>query len=290
MRDPRYDRPSRDGLSDRNDCYVRKYGHVLLLHRADLRQARRLLCRLLRPVDTSYASVKSFEFKDEEYKDTAIEDQVPDSAIKDFYADTWQATDSVGRKVADYSEAGAPKAGEREVGIMYWNWFMDKGNSEARVISDVIKNYPDAMENPSSPGWSGVATYYWSEPALGFYNSIDYFVYCRHLEMLSAAGVDVLYLDWSNGGAVYMEALDVLVKAMRDTKAEGVNIPKLSLFNWDSTAGAYKLALALYNTGFIQNDWSDIWYYYDGKPLFFSIADGRKMSTQASRATRRLRD
>lgn len=231
--------------------------------------------------DTSYASVKSFEFKDEEYKDTAIEDQVPDSAIKDFYADTWQATDSVGRKVADYSEAGAPKAGEREVGIMYWNWFMDKGNSEARVISDVIKNYPDAMSNPSSPGWNGVATYYWAEPALGFYNSIDYFVYCRHLEMLSAAGVDVLYLDWSNGGAVYMEALDVLVKAMRDTKAEGVNIPKLSLFGWNSPVGAYKLALALYNTGFVQNDWSDIWYYYDGKPLFFSIADGRKMSTQA---------
>jgi len=99
--------------------------------------------------------------------------------------------------------------------------------------------------------------------------------------MLSAAGVDVLYLDWSNGGAVYMEALDVLVKAMRDTKAEGVNIPKLSLFGWNSAYGSYLLSLALYNTGFIQNDWSDIWYYFDGKPLFLSIGDGRKMSTQA---------
>lgn len=233
------------------------------------------------PKDTSYAKISSFEFKNEEYVDTAIEDQVPDSAIKDFYADTWVATDSVGRKVADYSEAGAPKAGEREVGIMYWNWFMDKGNSEARVISDIIKNYPDAMSNPSSPGWNGVATYYWAEPALGFYNSVDYFVYCRHLEMLSAAGVDVLYFDWSNGGAVYIEALDVLVKAMRDTKANGVNIPKLSLFAWDSASGAYSLSLALYNTGFVQNDWSDIWYYYDGKPLFFAIGDGKKMSSQA---------
>ncbi len=233
------------------------------------------------PTDTSYVRILSFEFKDEAYNDTAFSEQVPDSAIKDFYSDTWQATDSMGRKVADYSEAGAPKEGTHEVGMMYWDWFSNTGNNEARIISELIKEDPNAMNDASSKVWGGTATYYWDEPALGFYNSYDYFVYCRHLEMLSAAGVDVLFLDYSNGGAVYMPALKVLVKAMRDTKAAGVDIPKLSLFNWASAKTAYDIALALYNTGFIENDWSDIWYYYDGKPLFFSLSSGDKLVSQA---------
>lgn len=62
-------------------------------------------------LSSSKIKIKSFEFKKEAYADTALEEQVPDSAIKDYWSDTWQATDSFGRKVADYSEAGPVKEG-----------------------------------------------------------------------------------------------------------------------------------------------------------------------------------
>lgn len=232
---------------------------------------------------TSWLKVESFEFKKEPYNDTALEDQVPDSAIKDFYADTWVATDSLGRKVADYSETGAPKTDEHEVGMMYWTWFTSMGNTEARIISEVIAEYPDAMESNSSDAWKtggAVVNYFWAEPALGFYDSYDYFVYCRHMEMLSAAGVDALFLDLSNGGVAFVPTLKVLAQAMRDSKENGVDIPRLSLFNWNSGPNMTTLATVLYNIGFIESDWSDIWYYRDGKPFIFSIDSGDTLQAE----------
>ncbi len=244
--------------------------------------------------DTSRLSVESFEFKSEAYADTALDEQVPDSAIVDYYADTWVATDSVGRKVADYSETGAPKQGQREVGMMYWTWFTSLGASEARIISELISEYPDAMKSQTSDAWKtygAVPQYFWDEPALGFYNSYDYFVYCRHMEMLSAAGVDAIFLDLSNGGIAFVPTLVVLAEAMRDSKRNGVDIPRLSLFNWNSGKTMTNLATVLYNVGFIENDWSDIWYYYDGKPFIFSIDDGSTLIAEVGdRSSADLKD
>lgn len=235
--------------------------------------------------DLSNFKAESFEFKKEAYIDNALDEQVPDSAIIDYYADTWQATDSMGRKVADYSETGAVKEGRRDVGIMYWNWFTGGGNSEARIISEVLAEYPDAMQSNNSEAWKGMGKYFWDEPALGYYDSFDYFVYCRHLEMLSAAGVDALFMDFSNGGITFMPELKVLVSAMRDKKAEGVDIPRLSLFNWNSGVTATTLATTLYNVGFVENDWSDIWYFFDGKPFIFSVNDGSSLKAEVGDAS-----
>ena len=61
--------------------------------------------------------------------------QVSDDVVIDLYADTWAATDSFGRKVADYSEAGAVKTDGRDVGIMYWDWFTSNtAKTRATVI------------------------------------------------------------------------------------------------------------------------------------------------------------
>lgn len=234
-------------------------------------------------LSSSQIKIKSFEFKKEAYADTALSEQVPDSAIKDYWSDTWQATDSFGRKVADYSEVGAVKEGRREVGMMYWNWHRGQGTTEAKIISEVLAEYPDAVRNAASPAWKGTANYYWDEPALGYYSSFDYFVYCRHFEMLSAVGVDCIFMDFSNGGRTFMPTLNVLVKALRDTKARGVDVPRLSLFNWNNPATAYTLMTTLYSVGFVENDWSDIWYMLDGKPLIFSTESGLVMKNQVKK-------
>ncbi|MBQ2940756.1 MAG: hypothetical protein IJD97_00830 [Clostridia bacterium] len=223
--------------------------------------------------------VKKVTFSKAAYEDNAFDNHVGDEYIKDFYEDTWVATDSYGRRVADYAEAGPVKTGEREVGMMYWNWWTPNGTSEARIISDVIKKYPDAMQNQSSPGWSGLATYYWDEPAIGFYSGNDYWAHRYQLELLAAAGVDAIFLDFSNGGAIYLEPTNVLLQAMRDLKKDGVNVPEFSVFAWHG--GLYNLRLmeALYNNYFYYEDFSDVWYHLDGKPLICGLRD---MSTARS--------
>ncbi len=217
--------------------------------------------------------VKKVTFSKAAYEDSAFDNHVGDEYIKDFYEDTWVATDSFGRKVADYAEAGPVKEGERQVGIMYWNWWTSRDTSEARVISDVIAKYPDAMQNQLSPGWQGIATYYWGEPAIGFYAGHDYWAQRYQLELIAAAGIDAIFMDFSNGGAIYLEPTNVLLQAMRDLKKDGVDVPEFSVFAWHG--GLYNLRLleALYNNYFYYEDFSDVWYHLDGKPFIFGLRD-----------------
>ncbi len=217
--------------------------------------------------------VKKVTFSKAAYEDNAFDNQVGDEYIKDFYEDTWVSTDSYGRKVADFAEAGPVKEGEREVGMMYWNWWTSNDTSEARIISDVIKQYPDAMQNQSSPGWSGLAVYYWDEPAIGFYSGNDYWAHRYQLELMAAAGVDAIFMDFSNGGAIYLEPTNVLLQAIRDLKKDGVDVPEFSVFAWHG--GLYNLRLleALYNNYFYYEDYSDVWFHKDGKPFIFGLRD-----------------
>ncbi len=222
--------------------------------------------------------IKSFTFKKEAFNDTAIDEQAPDSLIKDYYADTWVAVDDMGRKVADYPEVGAPK-GNRDVGILYWIWHSGTGEKNARIISEIIKAYPDAMDNSNSEGWADAAQTYWAEPALGFYNSYEYWVYRQHFELMAAAGIDTLIFDWSNEGAVFPKAWMTCVEAMRDLKRDGVAAPKFAPFSSspNSSAEDNKMISALYNIGFVKNDFSDVWYHVDDKPLFFGFSSSKPM-------------
>ncbi len=212
-------------------------------------------------------------FSKEEYVRDNKSMQIPDSAVVDLYADTWAATDSYGRKVADFSETGAVKTDTRQVGIMYWDWFTSSAeNRRAHVISDVIKNAPESRYDYFHKAWDKEGIYYWSEPALGFYTSYDYFVYRKHAEMLSHAGVDVIFFDCTNSGYLFFEPMKVLVKAFRDAKATGLDIPEISVLGSIVMPNQYSFTqpAAIYMNCFVENDYSDIWYYLDGKPLIFA--------------------
>ena len=217
--------------------------------------------------------VKKVTFSKAPFVDRAMENHVGDEYVKDFYEDTWVATDSFGRKVADYGEAGALKDGEREVGMMYWNWWVSDRSTEARIIPDVIKKYPDAMQNLTSPGWSGVATYFWSEPAIGFYNGTDYWAHRYQLELLAVADVDVIFLDFSNLGVTFLKQTNTLIEAMRDAKKDGIDVPEFSCFAWYGGLYNLKFIESVYNNFFYYEDCSDVWYMRDGKPFIFGLRD-----------------
>jgi hypothetical protein len=66
---------------------------------------------------------------------------VPDSAIVDFYSDTWVAVDDYGRKVADFEEVGPLKEDERDAALFYWNWHVGLDVTDNLVIPDVYRAF-----------------------------------------------------------------------------------------------------------------------------------------------------
>ena len=200
---------------------------------------------------------------------------VDDSFIKDVYSDTWAATDSYGRAVANFEETGAPKTDGREIGMLYWNWHTSEGpNHHAGVIPEVVKNNPNAMNNFNDPAWDELAKYYWGEPVLGFYTSYDYWVYRKHAEMMAIAGVDAIFFDYTNGGWDYISTLNVIAEAFRDAKESGIDIPKFSIFSHMGSDSdiCYRNLMTIYANCFIEHDYTDIWYHWEDKPLIFGNA------------------
>ena len=217
--------------------------------------------------------IKKITLSDKAFESDKLKVQVPDTAIFDDFSDTFAATDEMGRKVASFEEAGEVKEDGREVGIYYWNWFSEE-NRPAVIIVDVIKEKPSARYEYNDEAWDQTAAYYWGEPVFGFYDSYDYWVYKRHAKMLSVAGVDAIFLDYSNGGLNYVSQLAVLVDAFRDAKAEGVDIPRISALTSliGNSDNVYRALLSLYFNCFVENDYSDVWYYWEGKPLLHGNA------------------
>lgn len=215
----------------------------------------------------------------EEYKNPKEEKKVPDSAVIDIMSDTWASTDDYGRAVADFEEAGSVKTDGREVGILYWNWNIYEGSTaHAAIISEVEALGPNVKNDFTDPAWDIKGRYYWDEPLLGFYDSYDYWVYKKHAEMLAIAGVDAIFFDYTNGGRNFISCLDVLVDAFRDAKASGIDIPKLSIFSHmgSDTNICIRNLLSIYFYAFVENDLSDIWYYFDGKPLIYGNATPKR--------------
>ena len=218
--------------------------------------------------------IENIKLSANKYVSDKSEKCVPDSKIKDVYSDTWVAVDDMGRAVADYEEAGDVKTDGREVGMIYWNWHTNNIKvSRATLIPEIVKLHPEEKENYLSPVWDTSGIYYWGEPLLGYYTSYDYWVYRKHAEMLANAGVDAIFFDYSNGGWTYVRTMNALVSAFRDSKASGVNVPRISAMtelDGGRTEFTYRGFLSIYYNCFVENDYSDIWYYWDGKPLLYA--------------------
>ena len=221
-----------------------------------------------------------------EGKDFAKE-KVGDEAVKDLYADTWVGVDNFGRAVATYEEVGDVKEGLREVGMMYWNWRTGSDKENAVVIPEVIAAHPEAKDDYYHEAWDLMGKYFWGEPVLGFYDSYEYWTYRKHAEMFAIAGVDAIILDYSNGGNTYQATLHILVQALRDAKASGVKSPKLSaMVNIGGGLETVARAVpAIYYSCFVENDYTDIWYYKDGKPLIYGKSDYEYMKSALNNET-----
>lgn len=216
---------------------------------------------------SQYLAVHDVVLSSEEWVDPKAVTPVDDSKILDTYADTWTSTNAYGVKLADYEETGAVKAGNHEVGIFYHDWHLH--NTKAYIATDIISKYPEAKDEFNHEAWPSSGPAWWSEPVYGFYDDTDYWHYRKAAELMAIAGIDVVFLDYTNGDSLYAKGFDVMLQAYHDAREDGVDVPKISgyLQMGGTNENKWRMLKAMYFNLCYNEYYKDLWYYWEGKPM-----------------------
>ncbi len=232
---------------------------------------------------TENAMLISFELSEEEY-DAPRYEPIEDSDITDMKYTALSATDSLGRKVAGYSEVG-PLKEDKYVGLFYWTWHSKfEGHTNVINNTEFAKLHPDAKYDYNNKAWPAYGAYFWNEPLFGYYGGSDYWVYRKHAEMLALAGVDVVFFDCTNATHSYRKAYTVLLNAFHDARNDGVLTPKVAYVcpmgyaSGDTQVDSFnkEAVKRVYLNVYQDQKWSDLWFYWEGKPLILAYEDKLK--------------
>jgi len=144
-----------------------------------------------------------------------------DNYCRDLFADTWVATDGLGREMPDYEEVGAVKEDQRRVvGIFYITWHTQNLAQQRQPyeadVTKILAKDPTARFKADHPLWY-TGSYHWGEPEMGYFLSQDEYVIRKDMSMLSDAGVDVLIMDVTNA-VRYWDEWDVIFRTMQEMK------------------------------------------------------------------------
>ena len=175
---------------------------------------------------------------------------------------TWVATDDRDRT----TPTGIDTREGKQVGIFY---FLNRGGEDTEFIQDNTKIYLEQgleglNEHLTTPGESGA--YFWAEPYFGYYKSNSAWVFRKHAYQLEAAGVDFIFLDFTNG-AYYPQELQTLLDTWLQLRKEGTDTPDICVFS----AGTYGSVMSALR-GFMYSEegfakYGELFYQYKGKPL-----------------------
>lgn len=186
--------------------------------------------------------------------------------------DTWVATDGLGRQVSTAENVGPPRK-DKFVGIFYFLWLGQHGTDGPFDISKILAKDPNAINDPRNPLWGPVGKFHhWGEPLFGYYLSTDPWVYRKHAQMLSDAGVDTVIFDVTNQ-ATYPDSYLTLCKVWSQVRKEGGATPQIAFLTpfWDPK----KVARTLYDDFYSKGLYKDLWFQWKGKPLI--LADPGKV-------------
>ena len=188
------------------------------------------------------------------------------------YPDTWVFTDGLGRTSLTYEDVGAPRD-NKTVAMFYWTWHIDGFVTNNVVnLQEYCEKYPDAMRDFNNEIWKQNETYWWNESIYGFYRGDDPWVLRKQAELLTNAGVDVIFTDNTNGDHTWHNAYNALLKEWDDAMTDGLKTPKLSFMLpfWDQSYTNMQVS-SIYQDMFRAGKYPNLWYYLDGKPMIMAI-------------------
>lgn len=180
------------------------------------------------------------------------------------------ATDALGRKLVTYQEAGLPKK-DKYVGLFYLIW-TDSVHG-FRTNYDVTKAYACNPENPSLGKHGDFC--WWAESETGYHCSDEIWQIKRDLRYFAMAGIDFIYLDFTNG-YIYEKSLRALLDTSLELRAEGLMTPYIvpwALAEADRNAPGYGL-IDIYEMFYTDRKYDDLWFRWEGKPLAMLKNDG----------------
>jgi len=187
----------------------------------------------------------------------------PNITLRDKQSDTWAATDGLGRTLPDSRQCGPPRPG-KTVGVFYFLW-LGYHDLEVHDITQLLK------ENPDDPQYGPPGMFHWwGEPHLGYYRSGDPFVIQTHAQMLTDAGVDMIFLDVTNA-VTYDDTLLTLCRVYDQMRAQGQATPQIAFL---LNSGSARVAQHLYENFYAQGLHRDLWFEWQGKPLILASQEG----------------
>ncbi len=187
-------------------------------------------------------------------------------AGSDLFADTWVATDGLGRTLPGLRECGPVKQG-KWVGIFYWTWHTGLHHGAAGLPADNSKLL--ALAKAGRVPWpKGSQTHYWGEPELGYYRMTDPFVIRKHASMLVDAGIDVILFDTTNSPHTFKPQYEALCREYTAMRAEGAATPSIGFITpfWNPKTVVERLWNDLYRP----RRWQTLWFQWEGKPLLLA--------------------
>ncbi|MCR4920085.1 MAG: hypothetical protein K5945_00050 [Bacteroidaceae bacterium] len=185
-------------------------------------------------------------------------------------SDHWAATDDLGRTLGRYDDSHRDK----QVIMFYWTWNErhDPKGTEAKNVSKILREHPEARFDIDHPAWKRQPGYFWwEEPLFGYYKSTDRWVLRKHAEMLADAKVDAVFFDCTNGSFTWDASTDSLLEVWDQAQKDGVQVPKIGFLlpfgpSDHSLVSLRHLYERLYSKGLYRN----LWYFWDGKPCIMA--------------------
>ncbi len=201
-------------------------------------------------------------------------DKQPVDTIVDIYADTWVATDDLGRVMPTAAQTPLRNDKDRTAGIFYITWHTQGHHKKDATtyggdVTKTLQEDPNARFETYNPAWKAWSLH-WGEPEDGYFLSQDEYIIRKDMSMLSDAGIDLLFLDVTNG-VLYWKEWEVLFNTMEKMIAEGNKVPKMCF--WSFNGDPVKVVNSLYEKIYKPRRYENLWFMWDGKPLLCYNAD-----------------
>ncbi|MBQ3870506.1 MAG: hypothetical protein II777_08140 [Clostridia bacterium] len=168
------------------------------------------------------------------------------------------ATDALGRTLPTSEEAGLPKEG-KYVGLFYLIW-------TTGATCDV-DNAKAIASNPSKPDFGPRWGFcWWSEPETGYHRADDVWQIKRDMYYFAMAGVDFLYIDFTNG-YLYEDTFKIFLDTCLELRAEGQMTPYIVPWGFGTSVDGSGDIGKVYKLFMTDEKYADLWFYWEGKPL-----------------------
>ncbi len=186
------------------------------------------------------------------------------------------AVDGLGRALPAYEDVGDLRT-NKVVAMFYWTWHYSQAQTSKNYDLSKIITDPAMVNDYNHPNWASYLdtdSFFWGEPIFGFYDSKDKWVIRKQLEMLGAAGVDVLFYDATNWNNTWKEGYEAVGEVMAEMRSDGVPVPQFAfmLNFWPLESTAQSL-VQLYDELYSIGKYQDSWFMWEGKPVVMAYPE-----------------